>query len=213
MGLGLSAPVATDDGKPIVKTVREEFCSGTRGGNLETFKLSYEAVTLEQPRARLTVRERADDEPHELPLNQWSFVDARSIKLRDGTKPKPGISTSSTTRPRIPRSAGLRGNPRCRELAALRSAAIKATGGGSATRWPSVSPRPAATCATISPRASIATKRVARSLTVSIRTSPASAASSSTRPSASRRAPARSTRTTPSRRTSFPSRRPRSPIR
>jgi Alpha/beta hydrolase domain len=90
MGLGLSAPVATDSGKPIVKTVREEFCSGTRVGNLETFKLSYEAATLEQPRARLTVRERADDEPHELPLNQWSFIDARAIKLRDGTKPKPG---------------------------------------------------------------------------------------------------------------------------
>jgi hypothetical protein len=90
MGLGLTAPVATDNGQPIVKTVREEFCSGTRGGNLETFKLSYEATTLEQTRARLTVRERADDEPHELPLNQWSFVDGRSIKLREGTKPKPG---------------------------------------------------------------------------------------------------------------------------
>ena len=70
--------------------MREEFCSGTRGGTLEIFKLSYEAATLEQPRARLTVRERAGDEPRELPLNQWSFVDARSIKLRDGTKPKPG---------------------------------------------------------------------------------------------------------------------------
>ncbi len=90
MGLGLSAPVATDDGKPIVKTVRDEFCSGTRGGALEVFKLSYEAATLEQPRATLTVRERADDEPRELPLNQWSFVNARSIKLRDGTKPTPG---------------------------------------------------------------------------------------------------------------------------
>jgi hypothetical protein len=90
MGLGLTAPVATDNGKPIVKTVREEFCSGTRVGNLEAFKLSYEATTLEQTRARLTVRERADDEPRELPLNQWSFVDGRSIKLREGTKPKPG---------------------------------------------------------------------------------------------------------------------------
>ncbi len=90
MGLALSAPVATDNGQPIVKTVRDEFCSGTRGGALEVFKLSYEANTLEQPRVRLTVRERADDEPHELPLNQWSFVDARSIKLSDGTKPKPG---------------------------------------------------------------------------------------------------------------------------
>ncbi len=90
MGLGLTAPVVTDNGKPIVKTVREEFCSGTRVGNLETFKLSYEAATLEQTRARLTVRERADDEPREMPLNQWSFVDGRSIKLREGTKPKPG---------------------------------------------------------------------------------------------------------------------------
>jgi hypothetical protein len=90
MGLALIAPVATDNGQPIVKTVRDEFCSGTRGGALEVFKLSYEAATLEQPRARLTVRERADDEPHELPLDQWSFVDARSIKLSDGAKPKPG---------------------------------------------------------------------------------------------------------------------------
>jgi hypothetical protein len=90
MGLALSAPVATDNGQPITTTVRDEFCSGTRGGALEVFKLSYEANTLEQPRARLTVRERADDEPHELPLNQWSFIDARSIKLSDGTKPKPG---------------------------------------------------------------------------------------------------------------------------
>jgi hypothetical protein len=40
MGLGLSAPVATNDGEPIVEMVREEFVSGTRAGNLEVFKLS-----------------------------------------------------------------------------------------------------------------------------------------------------------------------------
>ena len=91
MGLALTAPLATDNGQPIVQTVREEFVSGTRVGVLEVFKLSYEAATLEQPSARLTVRERAADEPRELPLNQWSFVDGRSIKLRDGTKPKPGF--------------------------------------------------------------------------------------------------------------------------
>jgi hypothetical protein len=90
MGLALSAPVATDNGQAIKKTVRDEFCSGTRGGALEVFKLSCEAATLEQPRARLTVRERAIDEPHELPLSQWSFVDGRTIKLSDGAKPKPG---------------------------------------------------------------------------------------------------------------------------
>lgn len=91
MGLALTAPVATDNGQPIVQTVREEWVSGTRVGVLEAFKLSHEAATLEQPRARLTVRERADDEPRELPLNQWSFVDARSIRLRDGTQAKPGF--------------------------------------------------------------------------------------------------------------------------
>ncbi len=91
MGLALTAPVATDNGQPIVQTVREEWVSGTRIGVLEAFKLSHEAATLEQPRARLTVRERADDEPRELPLNQWSFVDARSIRLREGTQAKPGF--------------------------------------------------------------------------------------------------------------------------
>jgi hypothetical protein len=107
MGLGLTAPVATDNGQPIVKTVRDEFCSGTRGGALEVFKLSYEATTLEQPRAQLTVRERADDEPRKLPLNQWSFVDTRSIKLREGTKPKPGYLYEFHYEARNPKVLGL----------------------------------------------------------------------------------------------------------
>lgn len=107
MGLALTAPVATDDGRPIVQTVREEFVSGTRVGVLETFKLSHEAATLEQPRARLTVRERAADEPRELPLNQWSFVDGRSIKLRDGTKPKPGFLYEFHYEARNPKVQGL----------------------------------------------------------------------------------------------------------
>jgi hypothetical protein len=107
MGLGLTAPVATDNGRPIVKIVRDEFCSGTRGGAIEVFKLSYEATTQEQPRATLTVRERADDEPRELPLNQWSFVDARSIKLREGTKPKPGYLYEFRYEAKNPKVLGL----------------------------------------------------------------------------------------------------------
>ena len=98
MGLGLTAPVATDNGKPIVEMVREEFVSGTRVGNLDVFKLSYEAASTDQPWARLSVRERAGDERRELPRSQWSFVDARSIKLSDGTSPSRAGSTSSTTR-------------------------------------------------------------------------------------------------------------------
>ncbi|MBN9487034.1 MAG: hypothetical protein J0H44_07415 [Alphaproteobacteria bacterium] len=91
MGLALTAPVATNNGQPIVQRVREEYVSGTRGGALEAFKLSYEAVSLDQSRARLTVRERASDPPLELPAAEWAFVDSRTIRLREGQKPKPGF--------------------------------------------------------------------------------------------------------------------------
>ena len=131
MGLGLTAPVATDNAQPIVKVVRDEFCSGTRGGAIEVFKLSYEATTQEQPRATLTVRERADDEPRELPLNQWSFVDARSIKLREGTKPKPGYLYEFRYEAKNPKVLGL-GFAATRDVISwLRydPAAIAATGG------------------------------------------------------------------------------------
>jgi hypothetical protein len=130
MGLALTAPVATDNGQPIVQTVREEWVSGTRLGALETFKLSHEAATVEQPRARLTVRERADDEPRELPLNQWSFVDSRTIRLRDGTKPKPGFLYEFHYEAKNPKVQGL-GFAATRDVVSwLRHApdAVKATG-------------------------------------------------------------------------------------
>lgn len=90
MGLSLTAPLATADGEPIFQAVRDEFVSGTRAGVLEAFKLSSEVAVLKEPRPRLTVRERASDEPLELPLSQWTLVDRRSIKLNDDAKPRPG---------------------------------------------------------------------------------------------------------------------------
>src|SRR4051812_30067027 len=69
MGLGLTAPIATDNGKPIVQTVRDEFVSGTRGGALEAFKLSYEMAA--QDGAKLTIRERQTDAPQEV---AWTAV-------------------------------------------------------------------------------------------------------------------------------------------
>ena len=50
-GLGLDAPVATDNGAPIVRRIREEFVSGTRGGDAEAFRLSYEAASARRRRA------------------------------------------------------------------------------------------------------------------------------------------------------------------
>jgi len=108
-GLGLTAPVATEDGKvggpPIVKTVREEWVSGTRGGALEAFKLSYEATSTEQSRALLTVRARAADKPQPVPADQWSFVDGRTIKLAE--KAKPGFLYEFTYEARNPKVQGL----------------------------------------------------------------------------------------------------------
>jgi hypothetical protein len=104
-GLGLSAPIATDNGQPITRTVREEWVSGTRGGVLDAFKLSYEAVSLEQSRALLTVRAAAADKPQPVPAGQWSFVDGRSIKLTD--KAKPGYLYEFTYEARNPKVQGL----------------------------------------------------------------------------------------------------------
>ena len=98
MGLGLTAPVATDNGKPIVQTVRDEFVSGTRGGALDAFKLSYEMAT--QDGARLTMRERQADAPQDV---AWIAIDAKSIKLAEG-KPKPGYLYEFTypgTKPKV----------------------------------------------------------------------------------------------------------------
>ncbi len=88
-GLGLNAPVATNNGAPIVRRIREEFISGTRGGVLERFRLSYETASLDPRDARLTVRRTQKAPRHEVPA--WRFVDARTVQLLpEGTPPEPG---------------------------------------------------------------------------------------------------------------------------
>lgn len=101
MGLALTAPVATDDGKPIVQTVREEWVSGTRLGVLDTFKLSHEMASPEG--ARLTVRARASDKGETI---GWAPVDTRSIRLAEG-KAKPGFLYEFHYEARNPKVQGL----------------------------------------------------------------------------------------------------------
>ena len=101
MGLGLTAPVATNNGQPIVQTVRDEFVSGTRGGAVEAFKLSYEMATPDG--AHLTVRERQADAPQDV---AWTAIDAKSIKLAEG-KPKPGYLYEFTYQGTKPKVQGL----------------------------------------------------------------------------------------------------------
>ncbi len=90
-GLALVAPVATEGVQPIVKVVRDELVSATRGGAVDVFRLSYEAASLDPSQARLTVRRKHADPRQEIPASGWAFVDSRTIRLLpEGTKPAPG---------------------------------------------------------------------------------------------------------------------------
>jgi hypothetical protein len=84
-GLRLDAPVATDNGAPIVQRIREEFISGTRGGDLTQFRLSYEVASRDD--AVLTVR-RTQTSPRVAAA--YEFVDARTVRLANGALPQPG---------------------------------------------------------------------------------------------------------------------------
>ncbi|TAJ39360.1 MAG: hypothetical protein EPO55_12670 [Reyranella sp.] len=101
LGLALTAPVATENGQPIVQWVRDEFVSGTRGGALEAFKLSYEMASRDG--TKLTVRERQADPPQDV---AWTSIDAKSVKLADG-KPKPGYIYEFAYRGTKPKVQGL----------------------------------------------------------------------------------------------------------
>jgi hypothetical protein len=81
-GLAARFPVATDDGKPIVRRIREEFEFGTRSSaNGELAKLSYPAASLDNVSARLTVREREGDPRVDIPPTAWSFQGNRAVHL------------------------------------------------------------------------------------------------------------------------------------
>src|SRR6266446_761353 len=197
-GLAMQAPAASADGRPIVRTIRDELVSGTRGQPVEVFRLSYEAATLDQAAARLTVRRNEAHPASEVPAGEWAYVDARSIRLLPaGTRPGPGTIYDFKYPARDPAVLGL---------------GLAAT--GDFVAFLRYEPgRAAATCEITSRRASIATRQDAGSSTGCSPTSRAGGACSSTRSSGSRPARTPSTRITWCRRTSSRSRAPASPIR
>ena len=94
-GMAMASVIATDDGqpdgRPIVRTIREELVSGNRFPPTDVFKLSYPAATPDQTQAKLTVRRYEDDPRIEVPASQWQYVGERHIRLLPmGTKPGPG---------------------------------------------------------------------------------------------------------------------------
>lgn len=90
-GMSMKPIVATHGGEPIVRTIRDELVSGTRGAARATFRLTHEAASLDTTQAKLTVRRKETDPRREIPSASWAYVNAREIRLLpEGTKPEPG---------------------------------------------------------------------------------------------------------------------------
>jgi Alpha/beta hydrolase domain len=107
-GMTMRVPVATDGGKPIVRTIRDELVSGTRAAPVAQFTLSHEAAELDTTKARLTVRRKAADTPREIASGDWAYADARTVKLLpEGTKPEPGSLYELRYAARNPRVLGI----------------------------------------------------------------------------------------------------------
>jgi hypothetical protein len=89
--LALTPVVATNGGAPIVRVIREELQNGTRGAQRETFRLTYEAASLDPSQAKLTVRRGEADPRVDIPADRWAYVNSREIRLLpEGTRPAPG---------------------------------------------------------------------------------------------------------------------------
>jgi len=90
-GMAMAPIIATDDGAPIVRVIRDELMSGGRGPQRKTFRLTYEAATLDPAKAKLTVRRNETDPRREIPAGGWAYVNAREIRLMpEGALPEPG---------------------------------------------------------------------------------------------------------------------------
>ena len=107
-GLSMKPIIATNAGAPIVRSIREEFVSGTRdrgegdgGSRAEgaVFRLTYEAATLDTAAAKLTVRTSEGAPRREIPASGWAFVDERvdPAPARGHASPRPARSTNSIT--------------------------------------------------------------------------------------------------------------------
>jgi alpha/beta hydrolase family protein len=81
-GLGADFPPTLENGEPIVRRIRDEFHFGTRSpGDGSIRRLSYPPASLDQPAARLTVRDRESDRRTEIPRDEWEFLDERTIRM------------------------------------------------------------------------------------------------------------------------------------
>ncbi len=90
-GMAMKPVIATNNGKPIVRVIRDELVNGTRSPLRETFRLTHNAATTDQSQAKLTMRRREADARQDVPASGWAYVNDREIRLLpEGTKPAQG---------------------------------------------------------------------------------------------------------------------------
>ena len=101
-GMSIRVPVATatpaaggQSGQPIVRRIRDEFQSATRGPVVREFQLSYESASTDPAQSTLTVRRREADPRVPLPAAQWRFKDARTIEILTPGNAGSGPATGS----------------------------------------------------------------------------------------------------------------------
>jgi hypothetical protein len=119
-GMRIRVPIATDGGQPIVRPIRDEFVFGTRPpAAAPTAALSYEAASLDQSSARLTVRAREADPPVDVPASGWTYKGAWAIALLpEGTPFEPGFIYDFRYRAKDPRCSASATRPAgCRGFA------------------------------------------------------------------------------------------------
>src|SRR5215831_10457093 len=81
-GMTARLPSALENGEPMVRRIRDEFHIGTRGpGKGDVVRLNYPAISTDQRRARLTVRDRESDNRSELSEECWEFVNGQPMHL------------------------------------------------------------------------------------------------------------------------------------
>jgi hypothetical protein len=106
--ISIKVPVATNQGRPIVREIRDEFVPGNRGVGEDAFQLSHEAADTNQAKARLTVRHKEASPPEPIPSARWTFVDGRRIRLLpEGTKAEKGAIYEFNYRAKNPKVTGI----------------------------------------------------------------------------------------------------------
>jgi hypothetical protein len=75
-GMAMKSPVVPN----VVRVIRDELVSATRGPVLQSFRLSYEAANLDKGQATLTVRRMEKAAREAIPAEGWEYANSREIR-------------------------------------------------------------------------------------------------------------------------------------